>query len=145
MPTTDQNKIQAEESDYLYIKESQLSNSGNGLFTAIAIYKEEIIATFNGSIVPIEEIKSIIEKGNDRYFMNLPNGDTLDCMHTDGFAKYANDACGLIKSTYKNNAKIAFDENNNVCLIAIQKIKSGNEIFCNYGKLYWKKRSKPSP
>ena len=43
------------------------------------------------------------------------------------------------ESDYKNNAKITLDENENVCLIAIKKIKSGEEIFCDYGTNYWKK------
>ena len=71
--------------------------------------------------------------------MNLINGSILDCKNTECFAKYANDANGYSKSAFKNNAKITLDENQNVCLIAIRKIKSGEEIFCDYGKKYWKK------
>ena len=66
--------------------------------------------------------------------MNLLNGTILDCRNTNCFAKYANDASGFSKSEFKNNAKITLDENENVCLIAIRKIKSGEEIFCDYGK-----------
>ena len=135
----DSNTIDAQESDYLYIQTSQLPNSGKGLFTAIAIYKEEIIALFNGEILSDEEVAIRSKKGNDAYFMNLLNGSILDCMTTYGFAKYANDANGFSKSNFTNNAKIALDENNNVCLISIRKIKSGEEIFCDYGKNYWKK------
>lgn len=139
MPISDQNQIDAEESDYLYVKVSQLPNSGNGLFTAIDIYKDEIVSLFKGEILSNEQAKSIVKKGNNKYFMNLLNGSILDCMHTDCFAKYANDAVGFSKSNYKNNTKITLDENGNVCLIAIKKIKSGDEIFCDYGKKYWKK------
>lgn len=139
MSTLDQNKIDADESDYLYVNESQLVNSGNGLFTAIDIYKEEIIAIFKGDILSNNESDTRAKQGNDKYFMNLVNGSILDCMHTNCFAKYANDAIGFTKSNFKNNAKITLDENKNVCLIAIKKIKSGEEIFCDYGKKYWKK------
>lgn len=139
MPKTDQNTIQAEESDYLYVAASQLTNSGNGLFTAIALYKDEIIAQFKGKILSDKEATIRINNAQDKYFMNLLNGKILDCMHTDCFAKYANDAEGFSKSDFKNNAKITLDDNNNVCLIAIKKIKSGEEIFCDYGKKYWKK------
>jgi len=135
----DSNTIDALESDYLYVVTSQLPNSGNGLFTAITIYKEEIIALFKGEVLSQSEVEIQIRNGTDAYFMNLLDGTILDCMHTDGFAKYANDANGFSKSTFKNNAKITLDENNNVCLIAIRKIKSGEEIFCDYGKNYWKK------
>jgi SET domain-containing protein len=139
MSKNDQNKIQAKESDYLYIQTSQLPNSGNGLFTAIEIFKEEIISVFYGEILTSEKSKIRAKSGNDAYFMNLLNGKILDCKNTDCFAKYANDAGGFSKSEFKNNAKITLDENNNVCLIAIRKIKSGEEIFCDYGKKYWKK------
>ena len=138
MSKNDQNKIQAEESDYLYIQTSQLPNSGNGLFTAIDIYKDEIISIFKGEILSDIEADSRAKNNANQYFMNLHNGSILDCKNTDCFAKYANDASGFIKSDYKNNAKITLDENNNVCLVAIKKIKSEEEIFCDYGKRYWK-------
>jgi SET domain-containing protein len=139
MSKIDQNKILAPESDYLYIAISQLPNSGNGLFTAIEIYKDEIISEFKGEVLSIKEVEHRVKNGVDNYFMNLINGSILDCKNTECFAKYANDANGYSKSAFKNNAKITLDENQNVCLIAIRKIKSGEEIFCDYGKKYWKK------
>ncbi len=141
MSKNDQNKIQAEESDYLYIQISQLQNSGNGLFTAIDIYKEEIISLFKGEVLSDVEAELRAKNKASHYFMNLLDGTILDCKNTDCFAKYANDASGFSKSDFKNNAKITLDENHNVCLIAIRKIKSGEEIFCDYGKKYWKKHS----
>ena len=135
----DSNTIDAQESDYLYVQTSQLSNSGKGLFTAIAIYKEEIISIFKGEILSDIEAELRVKNNTNQYFMNLHNGSILDCRNTDCFAKYANDASGFSKSNFKNNAKITLDENNNVCLMAIRKIKSGEEIFCDYGKKYWKK------
>ncbi len=71
--------------------------------------------------------------------MNMIDGTILDCMHTFCFAKFANDAQGFYSSTFKNNAIITLDENDAVCIVAKQKIKAGNEIFCSYGKDYWKK------
>ena len=139
MSKNDQNKIQAEESDYLYIQTSQLPSSGNGLFTAIEIFKDEIISIFKGEILSDIEAELRAKNNTNQYFMNLLNGRILDCRNTDCYAKYANDASGFIKSNFKNNAKITLDENNNVCLMAIRKIKSGEEIFCDYGKRYWKK------
>ncbi len=139
----DSNTIDALESDYLYIATSQLPNSGNGLFTAITIYKDEIISLFKGEVLSTDEVTIRVNNGTDQYFMNLINGSILDCKTTDCFAKYANDANGFSKSTFKNNSKITLDENNNVCLIALRKINSGEEIFCDYGKKYWKKMAKP--
>lgn len=139
---SDQNTIHAEEADYLYVIPSQLPKAGNGLFTAITIYKEEIIALFKGEILSDTESEKRAKQGNNGYFMNLPDGRVLDCRLTEGFAKYANDASGFSTSNFKNNAKITLDDNQNVCLIALKKIKTGEEIFCEYGKSYWKNHSK---
>ena len=135
------NKIEALEEDYLYIKTSQIVNAGNGLFTAIKIYKEEVIAIFKGEIIPDAEAKLRASNGNDKYFINMLDGSIMDSMPTDCFAKYANDAEVFTSSKYKNNSKIALDEENNVCIIATKNIKSEDEIFCSYGKKYWKKHS----
>lgn len=133
------NTIDAKEEDYLYIQKSQIENSGNGLFSAIEIYKEEIISIFNGKIITNTEAESIVKLNEDKYFINLLDGTILDSNTVDCFAKYANDSNGFIKSKYKNNSKITLDESNNVCLVATKNIKSNEEIFCSYGKRYWKK------
>ncbi len=133
------NTIDAKEEDYLYIQKSQIENSGNGLFTAIEIYKEEIISIFKGKIITNNEAESIVKLNEDKYFINLLDGTILDSNTVDCFAKYANDSNGFTKSKYKNNSKITLDESNNVCLIATKNIKSNEEIFCSYGKRYWKK------
>ena len=135
----DVNKINASESDYLYTNPSQILNSGTGLFTAITIYKDEIIAIYKGKILTKNQAKAKADKGKDKYFISLLDGTILDSMPIKCFAKYANDATGFSKSDFKNNAKIALDENENVCLIATRKIKQEEEVFCNYGKRYWNK------
>lgn len=136
---TSTNTIEAPESDYLYIEPSQIKNAGKGLFTAINIYKNEIISVFKGEIITNKEAEKRAQLNNDKYFINLLDGSIMDSMHTDGYAKYANDAQGLSHSSFKNNAVITLDDNNNVCIKASKKIKLGEEVFCSYGKRYWKK------
>jgi SET domain-containing protein len=138
-PTINDNAIESPESDYLYIRQSQIPNSGKGLFTAINIYKEETISIFKGDIVTTAEAAKRIEKGQDQYFINLLDGSIMDSMHVDCFAKYANDAKGISNSVFKNNAKITLDEDDNVVIQATKTIKATEEIFCGYGKRYWKK------
>jgi SET domain-containing protein len=133
--------IEALESDYLYIKSSQIKNAGQGLYTAIDIYKNEIISLFKGEIISDKEAEKRAQLNHDKYFINLLDGSILDSMHKDCFAKYANDAKGLSQSNFKNNAAITLDNDNNVCIRATKKIKFGNEVFCGYGKRYWKKHS----
>lgn len=133
------NAIESAESDYLYKAISQLPNSGNGLFTAINIYKDETISIFRGKILTDLQAKKSVLNGKDQYFINMLDGTIMDSINTPCFAKYANDVNGSFESEFKNNAKIGLDEDNNVCVIAIRKIVSGEEIFCSYGKKYWKK------
>src|SRR6266540_1879903 len=132
-------KIEGKESDYLYIKESQIPDSGNGLFTAIPIYKDEVISIFKGKILSDKEAQYSAINDEDGYFINMPDGTILDSMKVKCFAKYANDALGFVKTRYKNNSKITLDENGNVCIVANRNISAGEEIFCSYGKKYWKK------
>ena len=132
-------KIEAPESDYLYIQDSQIPNAGKGLFTAIDIYPNEIISIFKGEILTDNEAQKRVSEGNDRYFINMLDGSILDSMNVDCFAKYANDAEAFSKLEFKNNSKITLDDDDNVCIVATKKIKSQQEIFCSYGVKYWKK------
>ncbi len=129
--------IEALEEDYLYTGVSQITNAGMGLFTAIKIYKNEIIAVFEGEIINDTEQKKRIAKNHNAYFVVLLNGKIMDSMHTECFAKYANDANGNSKSNFKNNAFISLDENDRPCIVASRTIKKGEEIFCSYGEHYW--------
>lgn len=85
------------------------------------------------------EAEILIKNNQDKYFINMIDGTIMDSMTTDCFAKYANDAEAFQNFQFQNNAKIALDDENNVCIIATKNIKSYNEIFCSYGKRYWKK------
>ena len=132
-------KIKAKESDYLYIRESQIPGSGNGLFTAIPLYKDEVISLFKGEILSDKKAHYRAINGEDRYFINMPDGTILDSMKVKCFAKFANDALGFVKTKYKINSKIKLDENGSVCIVASRYILTGEEIFCSYGKKYWNK------
>ena len=132
-------KIEASEADYLYIETSQLPNAGKGLFSAIKIYKDEIISIFKGEILTEIEAKNRAHKNLDKYFINMIDGTIMDSMHVDCFAKYANDAEAFGKLQFQNNAEIKLDDENNVCIIATKSIKPYQEIFCSYGRKYWKK------
>ncbi|WP_338410368.1 SET domain-containing protein-lysine N-methyltransferase [uncultured Flavobacterium sp.] len=116
-----------------------MPNAGKGLFTAIEIYKHEVISIFKGEILTELEAKIRVENNQDRYFINMIDGTIMDSLHVECFAKYANDAEAFEKSQIKNNAKIALDDDENVCIIALKKIKPNDEIFCSYGVRYWKK------
>lgn len=129
--------IDAEEDDYLYTDVSQIPNAGQGLFTAIKIYKSEVIAVFAGEIISAPEQHERARKKEDAYFINLLDGKVMDSMHTFCFAKFANDAEGIETSKFRNNAIISLDEKDQVCLIANRNIPANAEIFVGYGAEYW--------
>jgi len=142
-------RIAAKEKDYLYLADSQLANAGQGLFVSIPIYKDEIISVFKGEKLTPSEAARRASKKEDAYFINCMDGSILDSKHTACFAKYANDPAakgpGILKNNFKSNADISMDDEDNICLIATRNIKSGEEVFCNYGKKYWKKFSPVKP
>lgn len=109
------------------------------MFTAIKIYKDEIISVFKGEILTEIEADIRIKNNLDNYFINMIDGTIMDSMNTDCYAKYANDAAAFQNFEFHNNAKIALDDENNVCIIATKNINPSSEIFCSYGKRYWKK------
>ena len=131
--------IDAKEPDYLYLETSALLGAGMGLYTAIKIYRNERISLFKGVILSAREAAIRVKNNADGYFINMPDGTIMDSREVSCFAKYANDAEGYKKSGAKNNSIIALDQQDKVCLIATRDIKSGEEIFCGYGKEYWKK------
>jgi hypothetical protein len=133
------NTIEALEADYLYINISQIENAGNGLYTVIDIYENETISRFKGEVISDLEATKRAQLKEDKYFINQLDGSIMDSMHTDCFAKYANDAEGIANGRFKNNAKITLDDDDNICITATKAIYSGEEIFCSYGKSYWKK------
>ncbi len=135
-------RIDAREADYLYIKGSRIPGAGDGLFTAIPIWAHEIISVFKGVLLAQEEAKKRAKAGNNKYFINMPDGAILDSMHVKCFAKFANDVEGTIKTGPGTNSVITLDDANRVCLVAIRDIRAGEEIFCSYGKRYWRKSVK---
>jgi len=132
-------RIDARESDYLYIAGSLIPGAGDGLYTAIQIWKHEIIAVFKGEMLLQDEADKRAKQGFNKYFINMPDGTIMDSMHVNCFAKYANDSEGLVKTGCGPNSLITLDDRSRVCLVAVNDIKAGEEIFCSYGKHYWKK------
>ncbi|MDB5272273.1 MAG: hypothetical protein JWO58_640 [Chitinophagaceae bacterium] len=125
--------------DFLYVQESQIPYSGKGLFISVGKKKGEIIALFKGEVLSFEEAEKRALKNEDGYFINMLNGTILDSMHVECFAKYANDAHGPAKVPFKSNAEIRLNGTvDSASLVALRDIREGEEIFCSYGRKYWK-------
>jgi hypothetical protein len=132
--------IDAHEADYLYVKASGIADAGMGLFTAIPIHRGEVVAVFRGERLTATEAARLAALGDDTYFVTLLDGSTLDSMHSDCFAKYANDIEGPGNTRSRNNAVITLNDDEQPCVMAMRTIKAGGEVFVGYGKAYWKKR-----
>jgi hypothetical protein len=135
-------KIDAKEKDYLYVQDSQIKGGGKGLYTAIPIYRNEIICVFKGEYLSPDEARKRSLAGQDRYFISMLHGGIMDSMHVNCFAKFANDA---VDSLFRTNSRISLDEMDQVCIVASRNIKAHEEIFCSYGKQYWKKHRQADP
>lgn len=139
MKYSNNNSVDAQEADYLYVGPSQIPNSGNGLYTAIDIFRDETISIFKGEMLTNTQAKKREQAGKDHYFINLPDGRIMDSMNVKCFAKFANDAKGNTKTKHTNNTIITINEDGEVCIEALKNIKAHEELFCSYGKRYWKK------
>ncbi|MFI5221744.1 MAG: SET domain-containing protein-lysine N-methyltransferase [Bacteroidia bacterium] len=131
--------IDAAELNYLFVTDSQIPFAGKGLYTAIAIYKDEVISLFKGEKLSHKEATKRASNSEDGYFIVMPDGSILDSMKVKCFAKYANDSAGFIKTKFRINSRITLDDNHKVCIAASRDILKGEEIFCSYGKAYWEK------
>jgi hypothetical protein len=132
--------IDAPEADYLYVQPSRIAGAGLGLFTVIPIHRGEVVAVFTGEALSSGEARLRAARGEDAYFVTLMDGSTLDSMHSDCFAKYANDVEGPCNTRLRNNAVITLDEDDRPCVMATRNIRAGGEVYVDYGKAYWAKR-----
>lgn len=130
------------EADYLCVQPSRIPHAGMGLFTAISLQRGESIAVFHGEQLSAAEASRRAAAGADAYFVTLLDGSILDSMHTECFAKYANDVEGPGNSRLRNNAVITLDDEDRPCIVATRSIKAGGEIHVGYGKAYWAKRKR---
>ena len=123
----------------LIVKESQLPNSGKGLFTEREIKKGEVVCQYEGErITWAEAIKrNEVDKGGYVYYITKKNCiDAIDLVDT--FGRYANDAAGLGRVKGLRNNSTYEVRDNHVYIVATRKIKAGSEVFVSYGRQYWK-------
>jgi SET domain-containing protein len=120
----------------LYVKRSQLPDSGKGLFTKVTIAKGTRMVEYKGKLRKWKDVKHL--DGINGYLMYITRNAVIDALpakHTLG--RYANDAKGLSKVLgLRNNAEYV-TEGNRCYIEATREIKKGEEILVDYGKEYW--------
>jgi hypothetical protein len=67
------NTILAPEIDYLYMAISSINDAAQGLFTAIKIYKDEIISVYTGELLSNKESIKRAERQENQYFIKREN------------------------------------------------------------------------
>lgn len=122
--------------NFLYVKRSQLPDSGKGLFTKVPITKGTRIVEYKGKLQKWKDVKHL--DGINGYLMYITRNAVIDALpakHTLG--RYANDAKGLSKvQGLLNNAEYV-SEGNRCYIEATRAIKRREEILVDYGKEYW--------
>lgn len=121
---------------FLYVKRSNLPNSGKGLFTKVSIRKGTRIVEYKGKLRKWQDVKHL--DGVNGYLMYITRNAVIDALpakHTLG--RYANDAKGLSKvPVLRNNAEYV-SEGTRCYIEATCEIRKGEEILVGYGKEYW--------
>ncbi len=122
----------------LYIKPSDLPNSGKGLFTKAPIKRGKDVIEYKGEIIPWSECLEREEKGKGGYFMYVSSKYCIDARPTkEHMARYANDAKGFTKKEGVKNNSFYEMRGKRVFIVARKNIPEGSEILVGYGKEYW--------
>ena len=123
------------EINHLYVDNSSIPSVGNGLFTAKNIEKGQLIIEYTGEITTWEMVKHdtgnlYIYYVNEEHVINAKN-------FPDAIGRYANDAHGLTRIDGLHNNSRFVNIDGRIFIKATKLIRSGSEIFVDYGKDYW--------
>lgn len=121
----------------LYIKKSNISKAGKGLFTRQFIAKGTVIVEYKGRITTWKE--ALNGKVFNGYVFYINRLHVIDCMtYKKALARFANDANGTHQiENLKNNSNFIIQQNK-VYIQAAKDICAGEEILVSYGRDYWK-------
>ncbi len=129
---------------HLFIKKSNIPNSGKGLFTRQFIPKDSLIIEYTGEVTTWKEIVKAEERTGffNRYVYYVNRNHVIDALHSTSLARYPNDAGGLkkIKGLINNSGYLR--KGLRIFMYAETDIAAGAEIFISYGKDYWKEKIK---
>lgn len=120
----------------LYISQSKIPGAGKGLFTSEEIKKGERIVEYKGRIRTWKEVTD--EGVFNGYVFYINRSYVIDAKtYIKSMARYANDACGLVRTKGVTNNAEYQKEDKKVYILATRNIPAGAEIYVGYGKDYW--------
>lgn len=121
----------------LYIKKSTIPNAGKGLFTKKPIPKGTRIVEYTGKRSTWKEVKD--EDGKNGYIFYINRNNVIDAQaNKKAFARYANDARGLVRIKGLLNNSDYIVDGLKAYIESKKDIPAGGEILVDYGKDYWK-------
>lgn len=121
----------------LFVKKSTIPNSGKGLFTKKFIPKGTRIVEYKGKVSTWKDVKD--EDGKNGYIFYVNRNHVIDGKpNLKAFARYANDAKGLVKIKGLTNNCDYVTDGLKAYIESKKDIPAGSEIFVDYGKDYWK-------
>ncbi|HTD92856.1 MAG TPA: SET domain-containing protein [Chitinophagaceae bacterium] len=122
--------------NHLLIKKSLLPGAGKGLFTKKFIPKGSLITEYKGKITTWKEVRH--DNGTNGYIYYVKRNHVIDAApYKKGFARYANDARGMIRVKGLTNNAAYIEQGLMVIIQSTRDIPAGGEIFVGYGKEYW--------
>ena len=120
----------------LYIDESTIPGAGKGLFTREAIKKGSCITEYKGRIRTWKEVEN--DSVFNGYVLFIEADYVIDARtYKKSFARYANDALGLVRVKGITNNSEYQEDGKKVFIHAIRNIPAGGEILVGYGRDYW--------
>ena len=126
---------------HLQIKDSTLTDAGKGLFAfgeanKVIFKKGSRICLYNGELIDTDKLLERYHDNTAPYTVQLhnKNGEPQyeDAAMERGIGSLANHS----RNKSKINARLSINRGNKAQLIATKNIKSGQEIFVNYGPDY---------
>jgi len=108
------------------------SKTGKGLFTEVDIPKGACIIEYVGK--PISEEAAARDEG--KYYFEIGRNKTIDGNIPANLARYINHSC-------TPNCE-ADGPAGKVFILALKRIKAGNELFYDYGEEYFDRHIKPN-
>lgn len=120
----------------MIVKNSELPKSGKGLFTKSDISKGKRIVEYKGRIQPWREVKD--QDGINGYLMYINRNVVINALPAvKTLGRYANDARVFFRLEGIGNNSEYVSEGKRCFIEATRNIRTGEEIFVNYGREYW--------
>ena len=111
------------------LKKSTIPRAGKGLFVKRDFANNEKIGDYSGQKMSVAAFEAQVPESAYGYRFR---GKIIDAKKTQStITRYANDA-----RDHRNNSQFV-DGRRKVALVATKPIKSGSEVFADYGATYW--------